>query len=51
MKFTLLQSSWNDNGFQLASECFQKKQNALLTQSELSADNNDTALLINKLLT
>ena len=54
MKFPLLQSQQKDNGFLLASEYFLKKKtpyNALLTQSGISVDKNDTTLLINKVLT
>ena len=52
MKFPLLQNQLKDNEFLFASECFLKKTyNALLTQSGISVDKNDTALFINKVLT
>lgn len=50
MKFLLLWSPSKDNRFLLASECFQKKYNALFTQSGISANKNDTAVSMNKVL-
>ena len=48
--FHCFKANRKTNGFLLASECFLKKHNALLTQSGISVDKNDTALFINKVL-